>query len=327
MRAETRPDFFFIWSGDRFSLLFRIAVSLVSCHHPDARVVVYVVGPSPTSVHFQALLEDGTAEVVALDPAEVLGRLPLALSGAADVYSRLPRASHAARSNILRYALLHDHGGVYLDTDVLTVARFPDLDGVDAAIGLETVWSGDRRRVSGDRTVWMSPTTCAWALAYSAVRCDSLLASGRLGVAGRIDRFGHAWTELQANNAVLASSPRSQFIAEVLAGIGEVDSAIRYSTGPTLVHDVLSGTNANVRVFGPDVFYSIPPGQSFRLFEDVTFRLPDSAVAVHVAASNHETRVARMSATDPCARPGTVIHGLMDADAGMQQGKGRVTAG
>ncbi|NBU38649.1 MAG: hypothetical protein EBS32_10540, partial [Actinobacteria bacterium] len=244
MLSEDSPDFFFLWSGDEFSHLFRMAVRSVRMHNPSADIRVYVTGRWPDSPNFEGMTSDGCASVIRIDADDVIDLLPAHLRGVADLYRKLPTHAHSARSNILRYALLYLHGGVYLDTDVLMLGAFPERGEADALIGTERVWKGDGDRVAGDASVWLRPSTWGWAVSWALTRADSLFFAGALGLAHRLARISDAWMTSQANNAVISARRESRFMERLLLSAAHADPSVRYSTGPTLIHDVLSGTAA-----------------------------------------------------------------------------------
>ena len=320
MLSDDSPDFFFLWSGDEFSHLFRMAVRSVRMHNPSADIRVYVTGRWPDSPNFEGMTSDGCASVIRIDADDVIDLLPAHLRGVADLYRKLPTHAHSARSNILRYALLYLHGGVYLDTDVLMLGVFPERGEADALIGTERVWKGDGDRVAGDASVWLRPSTWGWAVSWALTRADSLFFAGALGLAHRLARISDAWMTSQANNAVISARRESRFMERLLLSAAHADPSVRYSTGPTLIDTELRSAGPDVVALGCDSFYSVPPGESYRLFEDVGLSLPPDAVAIHVAASNHPVRLSRMSPSDTQARRGFVVNRVVERAWGAVKG-------
>ena len=49
----------------------------------------------------------------------------------------------------------------------------------------------------------------------------------------------------------------------------------------------------------PSRFYAVPPGQSFRFFDDYRLRLPQDAQVMHYVASNHRDVLEALDVDDP----------------------------
>jgi hypothetical protein len=302
-----------VWSGDSFPYLNLLAVRSLRTVEPDATVDVHFVGRVPASPHVVELVRDSAVSVKVLDEAETLARLDADFPGVAALYASLPAHAASARSNVLRYALLWEHGGVYLDFDTFVLRPFDRLDGDRAFVGEEFVWVGNRRRVEGDAFVFARPSTWHWALSWTVRRLDSAVASGTFGAADLLASGDAAWRRLQVNNAVIGAPRRSPFIAALLRALPDCAPDVRYSTGPTLVDSIARSMPDLVHVRPATEFYAVPPGESFRLFEDVTLTLPAEATVVHWVSSNHRRIV---SNTDvDCRfgiRPGSVVDTLLD---------------
>lgn len=287
--------FFYVWSGRSFPYPNYLAVKSLRCVEPTAQIVVYIVGDRPRSWNFELIELLPGVEIVHIEPNEIFERLPRELRRIGDVYRNIPNSAQSARSNILRYSLLLMHGGVYLDFDTIVVRRFGDLLEHPAFVGEEDVWCGDTSRVRGDVGVYFRPTTWHWALSWLGRRVDSRFFAGRLGVAGALRRTDGHWRRTQVNNAVIGARPGSPFVREVLLAAMNASPTVRYATGPTLVDRVARTNPGLVHVADRSTFYHVAPGESFRLFEDVTISLPPTANLIHYASSNHSSIVNRMS--------------------------------
>jgi hypothetical protein len=265
----------------------QLAVESVLAVSGDADVRVYISGEVPRTEAFRAVLANKRVNVHVIDPDEVFESLPSHLQGVAVVYSELGESRLSARSNILRYCLLYLYGGIYLDFDVVLLDDLRHLVGDRCAFGVERVWRGDNDRVSGNWAVPLRPSTWVWALSWCAKRIDSSLFHGHFGAAEYTSRFERLWAEFQPNNAIMASKPEDAFVGELINGSMAAKPGIRYSTGPTLVGRITRQHPDLVRLLDPETFYFIPPGDSFRFFEDSTVSLPSEALAIHYVSSNH----------------------------------------
>lgn len=113
------PVAHFVWLGRNFPRMFAVALqaaaarggfSRVVLHHPDD------LSPASLRDSKRAL---ASAELRKLQPETLLGELGPMGSKLPAPWRRL--AAPAARSNVLRVAMLVREGGVYLDTDAITV--------------------------------------------------------------------------------------------------------------------------------------------------------------------------------------------------------------
>lgn len=282
-----------IWSGHTFPYPATLSLASALAADPEATVELHVSGPLPDDPHLHDLLRrQPRLSWHHIDESHLLS------PAVRRVFDGIPSNQHAARSNVLRIALLHQRGGVYLDLDTFLLAPLTDLaDGAFA--GLERVWASDRQRVGG-RLPWSAwPATAVWAVAWWAKRMDSMAFHGRARLSQRlagIDSMVHAE---QMNNAVLGAPAGSDFTEALLAGVTDRDPTIRYELGPNLVHDTLAKNPRLATIMPPEVFYFVPPGESHRFFDDRRLVLPPTAKVVHYVNSNHRKLLASL-------RPGDV---------------------
>ena len=113
------------------------------------RVWVWACGPELTnrtsafSVRYRRALATGLIAIKPIDWQELIASSPLGREagrngtyGAGDLMA-LPVA---ARSDVFRYIVLHRHGGIYLDTDVLVARDLLHLVGTDCEWGASANW-------------------------------------------------------------------------------------------------------------------------------------------------------------------------------------------
>jgi hypothetical protein len=311
-------DFFYLWSGRRFPFLNVEAVASLRRAEPESPITVYFVDERPLDQNVEILAAIPGVSMEIIDAYELFDRLPSELVGVSSAYSQLPSDALSARSNLLRYALLFLRGGIYLDFDTLVTADFDSVPTHGAFVGVEFVWSGDQRHVAGDRSVLLAPRTWAWALSWCLRRVDSLFLAGRAQMCRRLDRFDTLWRATQANNAVIGSCVGSEFLRELLKASTSASTTIRYETGPHLVDRVLRARPELVTVVPRAAFYSVSPGETYRLFEDVTLSLPDEAILVHYASSNHPALLRSYSPGDRSrVRVGSIVDRIVTDDEGQ----------
>lgn len=273
-----------VWIGDGFDYPARLTVDSVLQADPEAEVEIHLVGPRPSSVHFTAMIDSDPR--VSLHHVDV-DRLFAPYSRCRDVFESIPRTSPAALSNLVRYALLHRRGGIYIDFDVLLRRGIHDIAGGRSFIGVERVWAHDRPRLEGRWTWRMLPGTTGWALAWAARRADSRVLHGRARLGDRLRLVDPLWSELQPNNAVIGADAGCAFIEHVLEAAVSVDPTVRYALGPSLVAAVAAAHPRSVHLLREAIFYPVPPGESYRFFEDRTLRLRPETALIHYVNSNH----------------------------------------
>ncbi|MFF5259932.1 glycosyltransferase [Actinomadura viridis] len=119
---------FFYWSGQEFDFGNYLAVASAARHASGMDVVVVVDERPVDNVHFD---RTGRLPGVTVEPLDTRSLLPPELRL---LYDRMRFVAH--RSDLVRLALLAEHGGIYLDTDTLTCAdlgRTPEVLLLDDA--------------------------------------------------------------------------------------------------------------------------------------------------------------------------------------------------
>ena len=287
-----------VWSGTAFPAAYQLAVRSILDADELATVRIHVIGEPPTVAAFTDMAGFDRVRMEDVDPQQLFGLLPAPLQATWDIYDALPTQAASARSNLIRYALLALHGGVYVDFDAIVLRPLHDLSHADAFLGLEQVWSGDAARVEGRWRALIRPRHGVWALSWLARRLDSRLLRGRLGLARRLRPLDRLWAGEQANNAIIGARAGSEFIETVLWEAMHARVGTRYALGPTLVDRVARLHPELVETLPPAVLYEVPPGQSFRFFEDCTLDLAPAAAAMHYVGSNHGHLLAELQLSD-----------------------------
>lgn len=284
----------FVWTGRQFPYFCRLAIESAVVAMPDSAIDLHVFGTTPGGRHVAAVLGLPQVRLRYRPLTDVFEGCPGGASPYLDLVERA--ATAAARSNLVRLAVLHEFGGVYLDTDTVVLRALHHPSDHGDFVGAEEVWSVNRRRIDGHPQPGDSIRTAAFATDWVARRLDQHLVGGRLGIAPR--PMPRHMSKLQVNNAVIGARPGSSFVARALETALTVDPAVRFALGPSLLDDV-ARAGRDVSVLPPSRFYAVPPSQSFRLFHDPTVVIPPDAMVLHTVASNHRRLLASLDEHDP----------------------------
>lgn len=274
----------FIWLGADLpwacSLAFRSALRFGGFE----KAVLHHESELSQATIYQELLGIAGLELRVLDPQRMLEPICYGGRSLLEVYSelRLP----AARANVLRTALLHQEGGVYLDTDTITVRDLSTLcRDAEAFVGEEHLALPFIVRNS------KNPLVLVGAVLRRAVR-DVFR---RIPSGWRSFRAVERYYPSAANNAVLgcaAGHPLTRELTRAMVALEPSERTRRFALGTHLLQRVLAGAvRSDVRVLSPAHFYPLGPEISEHWFrfrktvpplEDVI--LPETLV-VHWYAS------------------------------------------
>ena len=297
----------FVWTGPGFALGQRLAIDSVRLTNPELEVVLHLVGDCPPTTELERLhvrsgvtIRERSAKEV-LAAADDHGQL-------LETYQRIPARAASAQSNLLRYAILWQEGGIYLDLDVLVLRSLSSLRSQPCTLGAELVWRADEARVAGELDWWMLRPALAFASAQALRR-------GGVAVGAPVPERWHRWLEgawslAQPNNAVIAAAPRAPFVGALLSRAPQVDATVRFRLGPTLVREVAQAQPHAVRLLPPEALYCVPPSQSFRFFHDRRLTLPEQALLIHYVSSNHRRELATLAQHGPQALPRSLFRRL-----------------
>lgn len=274
------PLFHFVWYGEVLPDFALIAIasalrqnpgtSALLWHQPALKQSAALVrlqsqGLSLRAIDFPALLESAAGSEAPFDGSK-LGR----------IYQGLK--APAARSNLLRLLVIYLYGGIYLDTDTLTLKKLDSLRALGGFCGQEHVlWPSGRSKFRPD------------FLLLDLLR----LGYGRLPGGASLHRQLLRFYSQSANNAVLGLSRGHPFSAECLkaaAHIPEREWMTRYRFGTHLLQQQLaiegaSGARARTTQLPPDYFYPQGPVVSLHYFRKT--RSPEQATKQLVFENTH----------------------------------------
>ena len=251
----------FIWFGDKLPFLYMVALRSAAVNGGFQSVVLHGeegVQSSPFWDYLEATpgfrFEGITPNVFldcGLDCGEELHQLFSALE------------APAAKANMVRAALLYREGGVYLDTDTVTVGSFqPLLAPGGFFCGNERIcFPGGAEAPAG---------LASWARSVGLLAARD--AVRRLPRGWKLFRRLESSYHLAANNAVMGSEAGHTFVKELLQSMVRMDKSrqfVRFALGTHLLQQCLERTgDPSVRVYPPEVFFPLSPEISQHWFRN-----------------------------------------------------------
>lgn len=260
--------FHFVWYGRELPFTHALALRSVVRSCADAEVILHASDDLTGQPHWDALVRDcPSVRREPIDPQALLracARYDLPTAALQDTYDELlRRRGFAALSDLLRYALLLAHGGVYLDLDVLVVRDLAPLRKVDGFCG--------RERILVDAAVFRR----GGVLRYLRTSPLDLMRT----VCSRVDRGVGWWRRIETafpaaiNGAVLGLSAGHELARQALAAVPARAPELarrRPAIGPDLLQDLLATPRTDVLVLPPPAFYPLGPTMARHYFRSTT---------------------------------------------------------
>ena len=268
----------FIWYGTSLPWTHVLAVRSAAARGGFERLVLHCGDDLRGSTWWGELAATDRLEIRSIDVDPLFEAVTDRAEALGEVYRSL--RSPAALANVVRAALLHRDGGVYLDLDTVTVASLDDL-----------------RRDAG---VFFGEERIALPGVVVRSRRPDVLAVAGARMAGRelCRRSARGWSVFRrleplyargANNAVLAGEAGHPFLARMLDRMIDFpaeDRGRRYALGTHLLQDVArtwvepppGGPNGSVVVHDPAVFFPVAPEVSEHWFRTDTTATADDLV-------------------------------------------------
>ena len=258
----------FCWIGTSlpWASVFAILSAAERSDLPD--IILHHADDLDDGPQLRALLQAPCVRLSRIDPLACLAQTEatLGLSGGAltGLYNSL--TSPVMRTDILRAAILHQRGGIYLDLDTVTVASLAPLLRATQFVGSEfIVWPLFARASR-------SPAKLARYVTLDVLR--KLLK--RLPNGWRVFRRVERLYFRGINNAVMGAQASSRLFSSYLSAMLDVPAKRQmqaYALGPDLLQDVVDQyRHDDLVIHEPHVFYPLPPEISehwFRLRRDV----------------------------------------------------------
>ena len=251
----------FCWIGGTLPWAYVFAILSAAERSGLPEIVLHHTDPLPDTAGLGALRNAPGVRLARVDPAECLGEVGRELGvgdGLRTLYERLDAT--VMRADVLRAALVHRHGGVYLDLDTVTVATLRPLLDTAQFVGTEfIVWPDAARRAR-------SPLVLGRHLALDLARklCRRLPGGWRLFQA--IERF----YVRQVNNAAFGAEAGAGLLAAYLRAMLDVPLSRRHGStafGPKLLADVIDRERPrDLTIEPPEVFCPLAPEVSEHWF-------------------------------------------------------------
>jgi hypothetical protein len=259
----------FIWFGERLPFTALLALrSAVRVARPEQTLLIHR-GLSPTSEGVAEALAEPGVELVEADE-RWFAELPEGGALAQSLFRELE--SPASRANLMRLAALWCMGGVYLDTDTITVRSLSSLRDRMGFCGLETLVypaSYFDRRTAGRR-------------AAAGMRKVIRAGCSRMPTGDQWFRLVEPLFPTAVNNAVLGACPRNPIVAEAFAAIGRMEPATqrkRFALGTHLLQHLTRNRSCpEMTVFPSEYFYPLGPEVSIHWFSPASARRIDDMV-------------------------------------------------
>ncbi len=280
-------DAHFIWLGHHFPWVHWLALASASEMAEVDRILVHHT--DSISSEWWPLAQDlPGVEVERLDPEALLETVGDRAGELIDLFRLLRRP--AARSNVLRAALLYTRGGIYLDFDTVTIGSLsPLLDEAGAFCGTEYLaFPHDPARRRNVRRL-----VAAWA------RTGARDVLRRVPQGWRWFRRVQDWYPAAVNNAVMGCRPGHPLLRDLLSRMvdaPERQQQSRYGLGTHLLQQAVADYQTpDLVVHPPEVFYPLGPEISEHWFRQSRaplskFVTPKTRV-VHWYASVRTARV------------------------------------
>ena len=273
----------FVWLGRSMPWIYALGLRSAALRGGFDRVVLHCSADLRPPPGWRGLV-DGTG--ITRRPVDVdatLGLLAPIGGHLVDRYRAAP--GPAQRSDILRLAIVYREGGVYLDTDTLTVRSMAPVLRGGLFAGLErVVYPLAVRRSRG-------VPTRAIALTRSLLRNGLRLCPRGYRLFGAVQALYPA----AANNAVFGARPRHPLLGRMLRCVAHMrtEQQSPYAFGPHLFQRSLNhDAGDDLTLHLPEVFYPLAPEIAQHWFRFDRWADPRAAVTPH-------TRVVHWYASGP----------------------------
>ncbi|GGF47407.1 hypothetical protein GCM10011611_62310 [Aliidongia dinghuensis] len=244
----------FCWIGPRLPWAYVFAVLSAAERSGLPEIILHHTDVLEDGAELRALSTAPGVRLARIDPYACLAAVG-GLLGVGDALAGLYRRldSPVMRADVLRAAILYQHGGIYLDLDTITTASLRPLLEVPQFVGSEFIVWPQSVRASRSPIVW------ARHLALDVLRKG-------------LRRMPQGWRAFRrvehlyfrgVNNAVMGAEANAPLIQAYLRAMLTVPAdrlAQAYSLGPDLLQEVVDRyQQGDLVVQEPKVFYPLPP--------------------------------------------------------------------
>jgi hypothetical protein len=230
-----------------------VALETAAARGGFARVVLHCDRDLSGSPHWERLEALPGFEARILDPEALFAAAGSRGAALWALFGQLSKP--AAQANMVRAAILATEGGVYLDTDTVTLRDLGPLRArAGAFCGVERIALPYQVKASRDPAVW----------AAAGLRVGARELCRRLPEGWRWFRQIERWYPAAANNAVLGCAPGHPLALALLDGMLATPPErrlVRFALGTHLLQRTLERPEiaAQVEICAPEVFYPLAP--------------------------------------------------------------------
>ncbi|MCP4199206.1 MAG: glycosyl transferase [Proteobacteria bacterium] len=272
----------FVWLGNAFPWVYGLALRSAALRGGFNKVVLHHTDALSDTPGWRAM--ENTERIAArrLNARDYLGQTDSVGTKLCHLYNRLDQPT--AKSNLLRVAILAREGGVYLDTDIITVRSFEPLLNTGVFCGVE--------RIALPANLIRSRLPHRWLAAFLRIAVRDLLR--RLPSGWRMFKKIERLYPAVVNNAVLGAAANHPFLFEMLERMlakPECKQLKRFALGTRLLEDTTASYRGDdLTLHPPRRFYPLGPEISahwFRYNEKVELKeiIHPDTVCVHWYAS------------------------------------------
>jgi hypothetical protein len=252
---------FFIHLGD--NLPWRAGLAILSARQVQkAEETVLYVENEISGEGFDLIKNDSGILLKHLDEENLFSDL-----GDNGICSRLYKIlpSLAAKADLLRLALLYKEGGVYLDTDTITVRPWNDLLQYKGFCGKEPL-AFPQKLLDFPHTKSANP----FLYLIAGLRYAYSFLCANIPCGEQVFRLAERFFNLGASNAILAFEAKNKLLEKAFAAINEMDEKERlwrFRIGPRLFQQLTKNKSSeDVEVLPPAYFYPVSPNVIRHIF-------------------------------------------------------------
>jgi hypothetical protein len=274
----------FIWLGRNFPWIFTLGIKSAAARGGFERVIFHHTDDLGHLPWGQELLTFPGVEGRRLNPTEALEETGPPAARLIDRYLNLP--NRVAKSNLLRMALLWRHGGVYLDTDTLTIATLSPLFSSGVFCGEEHIVYPYGQKILPRKSMVRRKA----AILSSLRKVLQMFPQGF-----RLFQMLRFLYSRAVNGAVLGGQPSHRFFGELMARMADLpeEVALRpHALGTHLLQQAVKEYQGrDLAIHSPEVFYPLGPVISRHWFRKTRFPNPQRVISprtkvVHWYSSN-----------------------------------------
>jgi mannosyltransferase OCH1-like enzyme len=253
----------FIWIGKEFPFTHYIALKSCALNSGLKKIVFHHSDDLENSLYWQKMKKIKNLETSYINAEKILKPHKTDNGTLYDLYNEM--SSPAAKANILRVAILYLYGGVYLDTDTVTVGKLNDL------CQDYSIFFG-REKVVFPYNIKRSFNPAIKTLAYTGTIIRDLCR--RYNNGWKIFRSIESIYPEAANNAVFGATRGHPFLTKLIKSMINIPQNLkfkRYALGTHLLQEESKHlTYSSSGVLPPEYFYPTGPEISEHWFKTTT---------------------------------------------------------